>query len=73
MTPASQMTPTQIWSEVSMMLECYCECMVENSPVEAEKYRAEAEAFAPLVYAKCWTKTRIKQYMPEARQRCREG
>jgi hypothetical protein len=73
MKPKSEMTATEQYAEVSMLLECYCESIVLNcSAEEIEKYRAEAEAFDSDLYKKVWTKTRIKLFTKEARQRVRE-
>ena len=66
-----QMTITEINSEVSMLLDCYCESIVLGCK-DADNYKAEAEAFNAEV-AKYWfTKTRIKERMKEARQRVAE-
>lgn len=69
--PNKEMTLTEKNTEVSMLLDCYCESIVLGCN-DADKYKAEAEAFNPTL-AKFWfTKTRIKERMKEARQRVKE-
>ena len=58
--PNKEMTLTEKNTEVSMLLDCYCESIVLGCN-DADKYKAEAEAFNPTL-AKFWfTKTRIKE------------
>jgi hypothetical protein len=71
MKPKTEMTATEIYAEVSMLLDCHAESIVLGHS-DAENYKTEAFAFAPEVATKVFTKTRLKERMKEARQRVAE-
>ena len=71
MKPKTEMTATEIYAEVSMLLDCYAESIVLGCS-DAEKYKTEAEAFDSALATKLFTKTRLKERMKEARQRMAE-
>jgi hypothetical protein len=71
MKPKTEMTATEIYAEVSMLLDCYAESLVLSLD-DAWKYKTEAEAFDSALATKLFTKTRIKERMKEARQRMAE-
>ena len=71
MKQKSEMTATEIYAEVSMLLDCYAESLVLSLD-DAWKYKTEAEAFDSALAKKLFTKTRINERMKEARQRVAE-
>lgn len=71
MKQKSEMTATEIYAEVSMLLDCYAESLVLGCS-DAENYKTEAFAFDTALATKLFTKTSIKERMKFARQRVAE-